>query len=313
MSSPLSSTWSLLKQTVAEWNEDRAPQLGAALAFYTALSIAPLLVLLLRIAAAIFGDDASARLEIEHQAQSLIGAQGTEAVQAMIDSADDSKAGMAATILSLATLLFGASGVFGQLQVSLNTIWEVEPKPGRGVWGFVHDRFLSFAMVMGVAFLLLVSLAISAGLSFASGYLNPFFGQAEVIGGIINAIVSTAVIAVLFALMFKLLPDVRMAWKDVWLGAIVTAVLFGLGKGAIGMYLGHSALSSSYGVAGSFVVLLVWVYYSAQILFFGAELTQVYANHYGRHIVPSENAVPVTEEAREQAGIPRHNPAPSAR
>lgn len=313
MSSPLSSTWSLLKQTVAEWNEDRAPQLGAALAFYTALSIAPLLVLLLRIAAAIFGDDASARLEIEHQAQSLIGAQGTEAVQAMIDSADDSKAGMVATILSLATLLFGASGVFGQLQVSLNTIWEVEPKPGRGVWGFVHDRFLSFAMVMGVAFLLLVSLAISAGLSFASGYLNPFFGQAEVIGGVINAIVSTAVIAVLFALMFKLLPDVRMAWKDVWLGAIVTAVLFGLGKGAIGMYLGHSALSSSYGVAGSFVVLLVWVYYSAQILFFGAELTQVYANHYGRHIVPSENAVPVTEEAREQAGIPRHNPAPSAR
>lgn len=313
MSSPLSSTWSLLKQTVAEWNEDRAPQLGAALAFYTALSIAPLLVLLLRIAAAIFGDDASARLEIEHQAQSLIGAQGTEAVQAMIDSADDSKAGMVATVLSLATLLFGASGVFGQLQVSLNTIWEVEPKPGRGVWGFVHDRFLSFAMVMGVAFLLLVSLAISAGLSFASGYLNPFFGQAEVIGGIINAIVSTAVIAVLFALMFKLLPDVRMAWKDVWLGAIVTAVLFGLGKGAIGMYLGHSALSSSYGVAGSFVVLLVWVYYSAQILFFGAELTQVYANHYGRHIVPSENAVPVTEEAREQAGIPRRNPAPSAR
>ncbi|AMV19022.1 YihY/virulence factor BrkB family protein [Planctomyces sp. SH-PL14] len=313
MSSPLSSTWSLLKQTVAEWNEDRAPQLGAALAFYTALSIAPLLVLLLRIAAAIFGDDASARLEIEHQAQSLIGAQGTEAVQAMIDSADDSKSGMVATVLSLATLLFGASGVFGQLQVSLNTIWEVEPKPGRGVWGFVHDRFLSFAMVMGVAFLLLVSLAISAGLSFASGYLNPFFGQAEVIGGIINAIVSTAVIAVLFALMFKLLPDVRMAWKDVWLGAIVTAVLFGLGKGAIGMYLGHSALSSSYGVAGSFVVLLVWVYYSAQILFFGAELTQVYANHYGCHIVPSENAVPVTEEAREQAGIPRHNPAPSAR
>lgn len=313
MSSAVSSAWPLLKQTAAEWNEDRAPQLGAALAFYTALSIAPLLVLLLRIAAAIFGDDAAARLEIEHQAQSLIGKQGAEAIQAMIDSADDSKAGMAATILSLATLLFGASGVFGQLQVSLNTIWEVEPKPGRGIWGFVRDRFLSFAMVMGVAFLLLVSLAVSAGLSFASGYLNRFFGETEVLGGILNAVVSTAVIAVLFALMFKLLPDVRMAWKDVWLGAIVTAVLFGLGKGAIGMYLGHSALSSSYGVAGSFVVLLVWVYYSAQILFFGAELTQVYANHYGSRIVPSENAVPVTDEARAQAGIPRHEPEPSAR
>lgn len=313
MSSALSSTWPLLKQTATEWNEDRAPQLGAALAFYTALSIAPLLVLLLRIAAAILGDDSSARLEIEHQAQSLIGKQGAEAIQAMIDSADDSKAGMAATILSLATLLFGASGVFGQLQVSLNTIWEVEPKPGRGIWGFVRDRFLSFAMVMGVAFLLLVSLVVSAGISFASGYLNPFLGKMEVLGGILNAIVSTAVITVLFALMFKLLPDVKMAWKDVWLGAIVTAVLFALGKGAIGMYLGHSALSSSYGVAGSFVVLLVWVYYSAQILFFGAELTQVYANHYGSRIVPSENAVPVTEEARAQAGIPRHEPEPSAR
>lgn len=303
----MSSAWPLLKQTVDEWNEDRAPQLGAALAFYTALSLAPLLVLLLRIAAGLFGDDESARLEIERQTQSLIGREGAEAIQAMIDSADDSKAGAAATILSLATLLFGASGVFGQLQVSLNTIWEVESKPGRGVWGFVRDRFLSFAMVMGVAFLLLVSLAISAGLSFASGYLNRFLGDVQILNGILNAVVSTAVISVLFALMFKLLPDVKMAWKDVWLGAIVTAILFSLGKGAIGMYLGHSALSSSYGVAGSFVVLLVWVYYSAQILFFGAELTQVYANRYGSHIVPSENAVPVTDEARAQTGIPRQD------
>lgn len=310
MPQPIPSMWPLLKQTADEWNEDRAPQLGAALAFYTALSLAPLLVLLLRIAAGLFGDDELARLEIERQTQSLIGKEGAEAIQA-IDSADDSKAGTAATILSLATLLFGASGVFRQLQVSLNTIWEVEPRPGRGVWGFVRDRFLSFAMVMGVAFLLLVSLAISASLSFASGYLNRFLGDVQILNGILNAVVSTAVISVLFALMFKLLPDVKMAWKDVWLGAIVTAILFSLGKGAIGMYLGHSALSSSYGVAGSFVVLLVWVYYSAQILFFGAELTQVYANRYGSRIVPSENAVPVTEEARAQAGIPRRD-APQA-
>ncbi|WP_197488977.1 YihY/virulence factor BrkB family protein [Planctomyces sp. SH-PL14] len=303
----LSFTWPLLKQTAAEWNEDRAPQLGAALAFYTALSLAPLLVLLLRIAAAIFGDDQAARLEIEHQTQSLMGEEGAEAIQAMIDNADDSQGGLVATILSLVTLLFGASGVFGQLQVSLNTIWEVEPKPGRGVWGFVRDRFLSFAMVLGVAFLLLVSLVVSAGLTFATSYLQHFLGESQFLGGALNAIISTVVISVLFALMFKLLPDVKMAWKDVWLGAIVTAILFSLGKGAIGMYLGHSALSSSYGVAGSLVVLLVWVYYSAQILFFGAELTQVYANQYGSRILPSDNAVPVTEEARAQAGIPRRD------
>lgn len=295
-------TWELLKQTFADWNEDKVPRLGAALAFYTALSIAPLLVLSLRIAAAFFGDDA-ARGEIEHQMQSMIGEQGAEAVQAMLQSANQPEAGLVATILSLITLLFGASGVFGQLQDALNTIWEVKPKEGRGVWGFVRDRFLSMAMVMGVAFLLLVSLVVSAALSFTGGYAFGWLSQFQIVSQILNVVLSLAVFTGLFAMMFKYIPDVKIDWKDVWLGAALTAVLFTVGKFAIGLYLGHSSLASSYGVAGSLIVVLVWVYYSAQIVFFGAEFTQAYANRYGKKIVPSENAEPVTPEQRAQEGV----------
>lgn len=305
MHARFADTWSLIKQTFAEWNEDKVPRLGAALAFYSALSIAPLLVLILRLAVMFLDDDVATREEIERQAQSLIGSQGAEAVQAMLDSADKPGAGTIATVLSLITLLFGATGVFGQLQDSLNTIWEVAPKPGRGIWGFVRDRFLSFTMILGIAFLLLVSLVISSGLAFFGSYLNRMPDSLQIVSHVGNFIVSTGVITLLFALMFKVLPDVKIAWRDVWLGAVVTALLFAVGKFAIGLYLGHSSMASSYGVAGSFVVLLVWVYYSSQILFFGAELTQVYARRQGRGIVPSENAEPITEEARAQAGEPR--------
>lgn len=304
MTGYFATTWSLIRQTVSGWIEDNAMQLGAALAFYTALSIAPMLVLLLRILASVFGAEA-ARHEIDSQTQSLIGDQGAEAIRAMIESANQPGSGVMATILSVATLLFGASGVFAQLQQSLNTIWGVAPKPGRGVLGMIRDRFLSFAMVMGIAFLLLVSLVLSAGLAFVGGFLNRFSGESQVVVQMLNLLLSTGVIAGLFALMFKLLPDVKMAWSDVWLGAVVTALLFALGKTAIGLYLGHSSMASSYGVAGSFVVLLVWVYYSSLILFFGAELTQVYANRFGSGIVPSKNAVPLTEEMRAQQGIPK--------
>ena len=202
------------------------------------------------------------------------------------------------------TLLFGASGVFGQLQDALNTIWEVKPKSGRGFWGFVKDRFLSFTMVMGVAFLLLVSLLITAALASFGLVAERLPESVQWIAQITNMVVSFIVITALFAMMFKLLPDVKMAWSDVWLGAVVTAVLFTAGKFAIGLYLGHSSMASSYGVAGSFVVLLVWTYYSWQILFFGAELTQVYANEHGSRIVPAENAVPLTEKERANEGRP---------
>jgi membrane protein len=294
--------WALLKQTFADWSEDKVPRLGAALAFYTALSIAPLLVLSLRIAAFFFGDEA-ARGEIEHQMQSMMGEEGAEAVQTMLQSSSRPEAGVTATALSLVTLLLGASGVFGQLQDSLNTIWEVEPKKGRGLWGFLRDRFLSMAMVMGVAFLLLVSLVVSATLSFIGSYAFAWLSQLQIVSQTLNMVISLAVFTGLFAMMFKYLPDVKIAWKDVWLGAAITAVFFTIGKFAIGLYLGHSALASSYGVAGSLIVLLVWVYYSAQIVFFGAEFTQVVANRYGKKIVPSENAEPVTTEKRAQEGM----------
>lgn len=305
----MTSTWALLRKTFEEWNEDKVPRLGAALAFYTALSIAPLLVITLRTAAFFFGDEA-ARGEIERQTRDLIGEQGATAIQAMIENASKPETGLTATILSVATLLFGASGVFGQLQDSLNTIWEVKPKPGRGVVGFLQDRFASFAMVMGIAFLLLVSLVLSAVLSFLGDYFSGTVFAFNLFGGqILNFVVSTGLFTVLFALMFKLLPDAKMAWRDVWLGGAVTAVLFSIGKVIIGLYLGHSSMASAYGVAGSFVVFLVWVYYSAQILFFGAELTQVYANKYGQHVVPTPNAVSVTEETRAQEGLTRLEPA----
>ncbi len=286
--------WTLLRQTVSDWIEDRAPEQGAALAFYTAISLAPLLVLLLRLVGMVF-DEGAARTEIDHQTNSLIGKEGAEAIAAMIENGAAKGTGLGTTLLSLATLLFGASGVFGQLQQSLNTIWEVEAKPGRGIWGFFRDRFLSFAMVMGIAFLLLVSLVISAGLAVVGTYLDRLPPAFEFVGRVLNFVLSTGVITILFALMFKVLPDVRMSWRDVWLGAFVTAILFAIGKAAIGLYLGQSALASSYGAAGSFVVLLVWIYYSAQILFFGAELTQVYANRYGSRIRPAENAVKKSE------------------
>lgn len=305
-------TWGLLRKTFSEWSEDKVPQLGASLAFYTALSIAPLLVLSLRLAASFFGDDA-ARGEIFGQARSLIGTDGAKAIQDMIQNADHPARGTVATVLSVVTLLLGASGVFGQLQDALNTIWEVKPKPNQGIWGFVRTRFLSFAMVMGIAFLLLVSLLLSSALAFMGSFLDRVPEQLHFLAQALNFVFSTAVITLLFALMFKLLPDVKMAWRDVWLGAFVTAVLFSVGKILIGLYLGHSAMASSYGVAGSFVVLLAWVYYSAQILFFGAELTQVYANRYGSRIVPSDNAVPITENERAQEGRPRESSSPQAK
>lgn len=298
--------WGLLRQTFAEWTEDKVPQLGASLAFYTALSIAPLLVLSLWIAAFFF-EDGEARDEIFGQAHSLVGMDGAKAIEAMLENADHPVTGTVATVLSVITLLLGASGVFGQLQDSLNTIWEVKPKPGQGIWGFVRTRFLSFTMIMGIAFLLLVSLLLSAALAYVGSFLDRLPEQFQLVAHGLNFVLSTAVITLLFAMMFKLLPDVKMAWRDVWLGAIVTAILFSVGKILIGLYLGHSSMASSYGAAGSFVVLLVWVYYSAQILFFGAELTQVYANRYGSRIVPSENAVPVTEGERAQEGRSRSN------
>jgi membrane protein len=296
--------WGLLKDTFDEWNEDKASRLAAALAYYTVFSLAPLLIIAITIASLIF-DQAAAEGQIVQQIQGLVGKDGAQAIQEMIRNASKpSSGGTIATIIGVATLLFGASGVFGQLQDALNTIWEVAPKPGRGVVGFIRDRFLSFSMVLGTGFLLLVSLVLSTGLAALSSYFGNLLPGFDALWQIVNFVISFGVVTVLFALIYKVLPDAKITWGDVWIGAAITALLFTIGKFLLGVYLGNGAFGSTYGAAGSFVVILAWVYYSAQILFFGAEFTQVYAGKYGSNIKPSKNAVPVTQEARAQQGMP---------
>ncbi len=300
-------TWDILRATYAEWSEDHVPRLAAALAYYTTFSLAPLLVVVIALAGAVFGAEA-VRGQLDDQIRGLLGDDGARAVQGMVQSATaHPSAGVVATAFSLVALLFGASGVFGELQDSLNTIWEVKPKPGRGVWGIVHDRLLTFGMVLAIAFLLIVSLVASAVIAGLGTFVGGHVGAWEPLWHVIDVVVSIAILSALFAAIFKWLPDVEMAWRDVWIGAVTTSVLFTVGKVALGAYLGRSSTTSVYGTAGALVVLLIWVYYSAQILFFGAELTQVYANRWGTRMVPAPNAEPVTDEARAQQGMPRRS------
>jgi len=298
--------WELLRDAGNEWLEDKAPRLGAALAYYTIFSIAPLLLIVVAVAGFVYGEDA-ARGELFGQIRGLVGDEGAAALETMLANARQPESNTLATLVGVVMLLVGAAGLFGQLQDAMNTVWEVQAKPGRGVWGFVRDRFLSFTMVLGCAFLLLVSLVISAVLA----ALGNLFGdwQASIVGQCVNFVVSFAVVTGLFAMIYRFLPDVQLAWRDVWLGAAITSLLFTVGKWLIGLYLGHSTIGSTYGAAGSLAVLLVWLYYSAQIFLFGAELTKAYADRYGSRIVPLPNAEPVTEAAREQQGIP-HAPQP---
>ena len=270
----------LLKETYNEWSEDKASRLAAALAYYTIFSIAPLLIIAIAVAGLVFGQEA-ARGQLDNQIQSLVGQQSAELIQTMVESASKPTSGIIATVLAIAAILFGASGLFGQLQDALNTIWEVEPKPGRGILGIIKDRFLSFTMVLGIGFLLLVSLVLSALLSALDTYLTDLLPGSIYLLQILNFVISFGVITLLFAMIYKILPDVQIAWSDVWIGAAVTSLLFAVGKFLIGLYLGNSSAGSAYGAAGSLVILLLWIYYSAQILLFGAEFTQVYAKKYG--------------------------------
>lgn len=294
----------LLKETVKEWQEDKASRLAAALAYYTIFSLAPLLIIVIAIAGSIFGEEA-ARGEIVGQIQGLVGTDGAQVIETAIENADQPFTGSIASLISIAVLLFGASGVFAELQDALNTVWDVQPKPGRAIKGFLRKRVLSFSMVLGIGFLLLVSLVLSAALTALSTYMSHLLPGATFLWQLLNWFISFGVITLLFAMMYKFLPDVKIAWNDVWIGAIITALLFTLGKSVLGVYLGRGGFATTYGAAGSLVIVLVWVYYSAQILFFGAEFTQVYARRFGSKIVPDENAVALTEEARAKQGIPR--------
>jgi len=292
----------VFKAAFAEWSDDKASRLAAALAYYSAISLAPLLIVLLGIAGLFFGREAATG-RIAAQVQGLVGEQSAQVIQDIIKNADKPTTSLISSIIGTVILLLGASGVFGALQDGLDTVWEVKPKPGRGVLGIIKDRFLSLTMVLGVGFLLLVSLALSAALAAFGTYLGGVLPLPQLVLEIINLVLSFVVITLLFALIFKVLPDVEIAWNDVWIGAAITALLFTVGKLAIGLYLGRSAVGNSYGAAGSLVVILIWIYYSAQILFFGAELTQVYTNRYGSRIKPSKDAEPVTEESRAQEGL----------
>jgi membrane protein len=291
-SSFFGNAFTLLKQTFQEWIEDKAPQLGAALAYYTVFSLAPLILLLLAIVGAIFRHDPEgASNKITQQMSYFLDPSALQVVQSIAQNASQPGKSTIATIIGIALALFGASGVFGQLQDALNTIWGVKAKPGRGIWGFLRNRFLSFAMVAGICFLLLVSLAMEALLKGFSHYVQSVLPGGTVVALTVYLIFDFGVVVLLFAMIFKFLPDVKIQWRDVWVGAVMTAILFSIGKWLLGLYLGSGAAGSAYGAASSLITLLLWVYYSSQILLFGAEFTQVYAARAGRELEPSEYAV----------------------
>lgn len=298
----LKSIVGLFQETFEEWQKDKVSRLSAALAYYTIFSIAPLLIIVIAIAGAVFGE-AAAQDAIKGQLEGLIGPSSAEVIQTAIQNASQPQAGTVASLISIAVLIFGATGLFAELQDSLNTIWEVQPKPGRAVKTIVRQRFLSFAMVLAIGFLLLVSLVLSAILAGLVTYFNNLLPGSDFIWRFVNFFVVFLVTTLLFGLIFKVLPDVKITWSDVLIGAAITSLLFSIGRYLLGHYLGNSTFGSTYGAAGSIVVILVWVYYAAQILFFGAEFTQVYARRYGSQIVPDKNAIPLTEEARLQQGL----------
>ena len=281
--------WTLLKEAFEKWSADKAPRLGAALSYYTVFSLVPLLVLTISIAGLVFGTEA-AQQAIMTQIESLVGPQSAAAIKQMLEIAQRPSSGALASAIAVVTLLLGASGVFAQLQDALNTVWGVEPKAGRGLWGTIKDRLFSLMAVLGTGFLLLVSLVLSAALAAFGKMFQGRLPGHEGLLHLADLAISFGVITLLFAMMFKLLPDAKIAWRDVWIGAGLTSVLFTVGKFAIGMYLGKADVGSAYGAAGSLVILLVWVYYSSQILLYGAEFTSVYANRYGSRIVAVSNA-----------------------
>ena len=281
----------LLKETFTEWQKDRVPLLAASLAYYTVFSISPLLIIAISIAGAFFGEEA-VRGEIIGQIQGLIGKDGASTIQGMLQNTQKpNSGGTIATVFGVITLLLGASGVFGQLQEALNIIWQVKPKPGRNIVKFIQARFLSSAMVLVIGFLLLVSSILSTILVAITHFVRNLWPGFQFLGQSLDFLLSLFVVTLLFAAIYKVLPDVKVPWRNLWVGAGVTALLFNFGKYLIGLYLGSSGVGSTYGAAGSIIIVLVWVFYSAQILLLGAEFTQVYSKYLGTPIRPSRHAV----------------------
>ncbi|MEO6662861.1 MAG: YihY/virulence factor BrkB family protein [Rubrivivax sp.] len=277
----LLKAWYLLRDTVNSWIDDKAPSMGAALAFYTLFSVAPLLLIAISVAGLVFGEQA-ARGEILAQASGLLGATSAQALQSMLEEVNRPGAGIVGTVVGVVTLLIGATTVFGELQSALDRIWSVPEQPSRGgAWSLVRARLLSLGLILGIGFLLMVSLVASAALAALSRWWAPFFERMGFVPAILDLGVSVTLITVLFAMIYKLMPSASVAWRDVWIGSILTAALFTIGKFLIALYIGRSGVASPFGAAGSVVVLLMWVYFSAQIFLLGAEFTWVYANRHG--------------------------------
>ena len=293
---------SLLWEAGKGWWNDKAPRLAAALAFYTLLSLAPLLMIVVSAAGLFVGEDV-VRAEIENAFRDTVGAQSVDVVNAVMGRNVTSGTSIVGTVTGVAVLIFGASAVFAELQESLNEIWEVSPKPGQALRELVRVRLFSFGLILAVAFLLLVSLLVTAVLSALGGAVSTRVASGAAYWQVVNIVIGYAVTIGIFAAIFKVLPDAKVEWRDVWAGAAVTALLFNVGRVLIGVYLGRTSVSESYGAAGSLVAIIVWVYYSANILFLGAEFTQAYAKKHGSRIVPNGHAVavPSSAEARKLA------------
>jgi membrane protein len=274
----MSQWWPLIKETVISWVNHKAAGLGAALAFYSVFSLGPLIVIAVAIAGLVFGQDA-VRGEVGAQLRGLLGDSGAEAVNAMLAGASKPHEGVLATALGLGTLLFAAIGVVVQLKDALNTVWDIEGPQGSSVWSFVRTYLVSLAGVLSLGFLLLISLLFTTALAAAGKYFAPYLPEATM--QMFGSVASFAIITLPFAMMFKWLPDTHVAWRDVWVGAAITAALFELGKFLIGFYIGKQGLESTYGAAASLVILLIWVYYSSQIVLLGAEFTHVHAKRRG--------------------------------
>ncbi len=296
-----SSPYILLRDTVEAWIEDNALQLSAAVAYYSVFSTAPLLILSISFAGALLGEDA-VRGHLEEQLVLYIGGPAAQAVQSMVKSAAKADQGFLATILGFVTLFIGATGVFGQLKEALNTIWGVRIKPGKAWLTWLRERLVSFGMVLVIGFLLLTSLLLTTLVAALNLYLETIFHLPGFLWTTISSLISFGLVTGLFAFIFKVLPDAVIEWRNVWTGAVVTAALFEVGKLALGFYLGRESTASSYGAAGAIVLLLLWVYYNACILFLGAEFTQVYARHTGRLIRPSNGAESIVRYEHTQDG-----------
>jgi len=305
--------WSMIKESFAAWSDDYAPSMGAAISYYTAFSIAPLLLIVIAIAGFFFGKDAASGY-LYAQIAGILGTDGAQAVQAMVESASNTAEGVVATVVGVVLLVIGATTVFAELQTDLDRIWKAPAaKKAEGIWGMLRGRVLSFGLVVSIGFLMLVSLVISAALSALGEWWGGLFGELEWVLQIVNFVVSLAVITVMFALMYKILPRVDIGWHDVWIGAAVTALLFTIGKFLVGLYVGKTSVASSFGAAGSLAVLLVWVYYSAQIFLLGAEFTGVYAHRYGSRKgkekpATEKESIATTEQPRGSQEPPRSAP-----